>query len=160
MGIAHLALAWLLQTDRATANPQRMPVADRQFDTAAKPPHQPGRATAMISLWMQGGPSHLDLFDPKPELTRCDGMKYTGDIKYDNAAQASATLLASPWKFRPRGTCGTELSELLPQLGEVVDDICLIRSMHTGVNNHFSTSTRPPNFRAIRRPATSISSIA
>ena len=90
----------------------------------------------MISLWMQGGPSHLDLFDPKPDLQKLDGKTYEGDIKYDNAAQASAKILGSPWKFKKHGQCGMELSEILPGLAEVVDDITLIRSTHTGVNNH------------------------
>ena len=90
----------------------------------------------MISMFMQGGPSHIDLFEPKPELTRRHLQSFTGDIKYDNAAEASAKLFASPWKFTPHGQCGMELSELLPNLGQVADDICLIRSMHTGVNNH------------------------
>jgi len=85
---------------------------------------------------MQGGPSHIDLFDPKPELTKRHLQNFTGDIKYDNAAESSAKLLGSPWKFSPRGACGMELSELLPCLGDVADDITLVRSMHTGVNNH------------------------
>src|SRR5262249_35107117 len=59
-----------------------------------------------------------------------------GDIKYDNAGEASARLFASPWKFNKRGQCGMELSELLPALGTIADDITLIRSMQTGVNNH------------------------
>ncbi len=90
----------------------------------------------MISLFMQGGPSHLDLFDPKPELTRKSGTNFQGDIKYDNAGEASAKLFGSPWKFEKHGECGMELSELLPGLAEIVDDITLIRSMQTGVNNH------------------------
>jgi hypothetical protein len=90
----------------------------------------------MITLFMQGGPSHLDLFDPKPELDRHDGQKFTGEVKYDNAGEASARLFASPWEFREHGACGMGLSELLPGLGEIADDVCLIRSMHTGVNNH------------------------
>ena len=90
----------------------------------------------MISMFMQGGPSHIDLFDPKPELTKRHLQNFTGDIKYDNAAGASTKLFASPWKFPKHGQCGMELSELLPYLGDVADDICLIRSMHTGVNNH------------------------
>jgi hypothetical protein len=85
---------------------------------------------------MQGGPSHMDLFDPKPLLNKLDGKTYDGEIKYDNAAQASSTILGSPWKFQKHGECGMELSELLPGLAEIVDDIPLIRSMHTGVNNH------------------------
>jgi hypothetical protein len=90
----------------------------------------------MIALFMQGGPSHLDLFDPKPELARHDGKNFTGDIKYDNAGEASARLIASPWKYRKHGESGIELSELLPGLGTIADEITLIRSMHTGVNNH------------------------
>ena len=90
----------------------------------------------MISLFMQGGPSHIDLFDPKPELSRRDGISYTGDIKYDNAGQASPRLFGSPWKFARQGDCGMELSELLPGLAGVADDICLVRSMQTAVNNH------------------------
>jgi len=53
----------------------------------------------MISLFMQGGPSHVDLFDPKPKLTELDGKPFPGQIKYDNAAQASSRVLGSPWKF-------------------------------------------------------------
>ena len=90
----------------------------------------------MISMFMQGGPSHLDLFDPKPELAKRHLQDFTGDIKYDDTAGASTKLFASPWKFHKHGRCGMELSELLPCLGGVADDICLIRSMHTGVNNH------------------------
>ena len=87
-------------------------------------------------MFMQGGPSHLDLFDPKPELDKRHLQSFVGDIKYDDAAGASTKLFASPWRFRKHGQSGMELSELLPYLGTVVDDICLIRSMHTGVNNH------------------------
>jgi uncharacterized protein (DUF1501 family) len=90
----------------------------------------------MISMFMQGGPSHHDLFDPKPELQKRHMENFPGEIKYDNAAEASAKLFASPWKFSKHGQCGMELSELLPHLGGVADDICLIRSMRTGVNNH------------------------
>ena len=137
LGIGSLALAWLLQKDPLRAAPPGQPLLERpKFDLKPKPPLRPAKAKAMISLFMQGGPSHIDLFDPKPELSKRDGMKFDGDIKYDNAAEASAKLLGSPWKFSPRGNCGMELSELLPALGEVADDITLVRSMHTGVNNH------------------------
>ncbi|MCH8922910.1 MAG: DUF1501 domain-containing protein [Planctomycetes bacterium] len=97
---------------------------------------KPATAKAMISLFMQGGPSHLDLFDPKPQMARWHGKSFPGSIKYDNAAQASAKVLHSPWKFAAHGQCGTELSELLPHLAGVVDELAVIRSMHTGVNNH------------------------
>ena len=136
MGLSSLALSWLLKQDHAAAAPIKPSLQREQFNFLPKQtPHQP-RATAMISMFMQGGPSQLDLFDPKPELTRFDGKPYPHDVKYDNAAQASSTCLGSPWKFEKHGQCGMELSELLPNLAKVVDDITLIRSMHTGVNNH------------------------
>jgi hypothetical protein len=136
MGIGSVALAWLMNEEALLAAPSRPELEPRKFDLTPKVPHAKPQARAMISLFMQGGPSHLDLFDPKTALAKYDGKKFPGEIKYDNAAQASAKVLASPWKFKKHGKCGTELSELLPHLGEVVDDIALIRSMHTGVNNH------------------------
>ncbi|WP_237607666.1 DUF1501 domain-containing protein [Roseimaritima sediminicola] len=136
MSLGSVALASLLQQDRAAANSERLKPEPRTYSLDPQPPQHPPRARAMISLWMQGGPSHIDLFDPKPKLNEYDGKTFPGEIKYDNAAQASSKVLASPWKFAPRGECGTELSELVPHLANVVDDICLIRSMQTGVNNH------------------------
>ena len=90
----------------------------------------------MISLFMMGGPSHMDLLDPKPLLAKYDGEKFPGDIKYDNAAEASSKVFASPFRFQKYGQCGTEVSELLPHLSSMVDDIAVVRSMKTGVNNH------------------------
>ena len=60
----------------------------------------------------------------------------SGDIHFSFVNQASKKLLGTPWKFQPHGQCGTELSELLPHTSEIVDDMCLIRSMHTGANGH------------------------
>lgn len=135
LSLAGLAAAWM-EERQAQGSPPKPQLEPINFDTRPKPPPHAPRATAMISLWMQGGPSQMDMFDPKPELNRLDGQLFPGDIKYDNAAQASSKILGSPWKFRKHGQCGMELSELVPHLGEVADDICLIRSMHTGVNNH------------------------
>ena len=136
LGISSVALSWLLQRDTALAKPAKPDFEPKSFDTTPKAPPQHGQAQAMISLWMQGGPSHHDMFDPKPEMAKYDGQPFPGEIKYDNAAQASSKVFHSPWKFAPRGECGMELSELLPYLSGIADDICLIRSMHTGVNNH------------------------
>lgn len=135
MGLGSQAMAWLLNRE-ASGEPAKPPLEPRSFDLLPKAPHRPARARAMISLFMQGGPSHIDLFDPKPELQRLDGKPFPGNIKYDNAAQASSKCLGSPWKFSKHGECGMDLSELLPHLGKVADDITLVRSMHTGVNNH------------------------
>ncbi len=136
MSAGSVALAWLLQRDGASANPAKPELEPRTYDTLPKPAHHEPRANAMISLWMQGGPSQVDLFDPKPGMAEYDGQPFPGEIKYDNAAQASSKVFHSPWKFAPRGQCGMELSELLPYTSNIADDICLVRSMHTGVNNH------------------------
>jgi hypothetical protein len=138
-GVGSIALAWLLDQDGLRAAPARPELEPKVYDLTPKPPHYPPRARAMISLWMQGGPSHIDLFDPKPEMAKWDGKKYPGEVNYDMANQASDKVLAPLWKFHKHGQCGMELSELLPHLGEVVDDITLIRSMYTDVNNHGSS---------------------
>lgn len=135
-GLGAIALNWLLRNDRVRAEPPRPANGRTSFDLRPRLPARPPRATAMISLFMQGGPSHLDLFDPKPELTKRHLQEFSGEIKYDDTAGASRKLFASPWKFHRYGQCGMELSELVPHLGAVADEICLIRSMHTGVNNH------------------------
>lgn len=135
-GIGSLALAWMLQRDQVLSAPPKPNLDSTLFDLKPKPTIGPPKATAMISMFMQGGPSHIDLLDPKPELSKRHLQTFTGDIKFDNAAEASSKLYGSPWKFSHHGESGIELSELLPGLSKVADDICLIRSMHTGVNNH------------------------
>ena len=135
-GLGGLALASLLGADAAQASPPKPLLERPTFDLKPRAPARAPQATAMISMFMQGGPSQVDLFDPKPELTKRHMQNFTGDIKYDNVAEASTKLFGSPWKFSRHGECGMELSELLPNLGRVADDICLIRSMHTDVNNH------------------------
>lgn len=135
-GVGAVALASLLDEERCLAEPGKPDLERPRYDLTPKQPHLAAKATAMISLFMQGGPSHVDLCDPKPKLNEYNGKKFPGEVKYDNAAQASPIVLGCPWKFEKRGQCGTELSELLPETAKIVDDICLIRSMHTGVNNH------------------------
>jgi len=134
MGISSLALAWLMKQEGLLGMVEQL--EPKHYSLVPKAPAAPARAKAMISMFMQGGPSHIDLFDPKPELTKNDGKNYTGDIKHDDAAGASMELMGSPWKFHKHGQCGMELSELVPHLGTIADDITLIRSMRTGVNNH------------------------
>ena len=136
MGIGSVALAWLLNQERLLAKPKGIESASMRFDLKPKQPQFEPQAKAMISLFQHGGPSHMDLTDPKPELQKYGGTDYKGDIQYSFSEQASKKLLASPFKFRKHGECGTEVSELVPHLGEIVDDICLIRSMHTGANGH------------------------
>ncbi len=138
-GLGSLALATMLRDDGllgAPVKPHAIGEGAPRYDLLPKEPHFEPKARAMISLFMMGGPSQMDLFDPKPMLTKYDGQKFPGEIKYDNLAQASAKVFGSPFKFSQRGQCGMELSELLPCLGEVADEITLIRSMHSGVSNH------------------------
>ena len=132
---APLTLGWLM-SQAAQAKPVKADLRIRSFNLTPKLPQRPPQATAMISMFMQGGPSQVDLMDPKPLLNKLHLQKFPGEIKYDNAAQASSRILGSFWKFSRHGQSGTELSELLPGLSEVVYDILVIRSMHTGVNNH------------------------
>jgi hypothetical protein len=138
-GLGSLGAAWLLARDGLLAGesaPIKPVLEPKSFDLLPKTPPRPAKATAMISMFMIGGPSQIDLFDPKPELTKRDGEDFVGDIQFDNAAQASRRIMGPQWKFRPRGQCGMEISDLLPHLAEIADDITLIRSMHSAVNNH------------------------
>ena len=136
LGIGSVALSWLMRQEQARAIPKNITKQPLTFDLTPKTPHHPPRAKAMISLFQHGGPSHMDLTDPKPELSKRDGKEYSGEVGYSFVNEASKKLMGSRWKFSRHGQCGTELSELLPETARIVDDICLIRSMHTGANGH------------------------
>jgi len=136
LGVGSVALAWLLDQDRLLADPSKPPLERQRFDLTPKPPHAPAPAKAMISLFMQGGPSHVDLLDPKPALAAYEGKSIPGSFKFDSVNQASTKPLPSLRTFCPHGQSGIEVSELLSHLAKVVDDVAVIRSMHTGVNNH------------------------
>ena len=136
LGIGSVAAAWMLQQDGVTAKPPGVATEKRVFDLTPKKPTLKPVAKAMISLFQHGGPSHMDLTDPKPELSRLNGTEYSEDVAYSFINAASKKLLGTKWSFRQHGQCGTELSELLPHTAEIVDDMCLIRSMHTGANGH------------------------
>jgi hypothetical protein len=133
-GIGTIALATLLKEQNALATSERL--LAHQYDTKPKAPHGFGRAKAMISMFMQGGPSHIDLFEPKPELMKLDGKPFPGEVKYDDAAGASREVMGPLWKWKKHGQSGIEMSELVPHMGGIADEMTLIRSMHTGVNNH------------------------
>ncbi|MDA7920896.1 DUF1501 domain-containing protein [Verrucomicrobiales bacterium] len=136
-GLGAIAVASLLKEQGLLANPQVAGSGPQHFDLLPKPPtHGFGKAKAMISMFMQGGPSHIDMFDPKPELNRLDGQDFPGEVKYDDAAGASSEVMGSPWAFSKHGESGMDFSELVPNMAGIADDITMIRSMHTGVNNH------------------------
>jgi hypothetical protein len=124
-GFGCLALAAILADEaKARESGSRNPLAPRE-------PHFPARAKRVIFLFMPGGPSQVDTFDPKPTLTRDNGKPspklYLGQKR---------NLLASPWKFSPRGKSGLEVSELFPNIGACVDKLCVIRSMTADDVNH------------------------
>ncbi len=102
---------------------------------AVRAPHQGPRAKRIIFLYMPGGPSHVDLFDPKPRLAIDNGKPLPFD-KPKLERTRTGNLLASPWKFARHGQSGTEVSELLPQVASHVDDICVIRSLVADNINH------------------------
>jgi len=98
---------------------------------AANAPHFPARAKRVVFLFMHGGVSHVDSFDPKPKLEELNGKPLPIDKpKFEFAP--TGNLLASPWKFQKHGQSGIEVSELFPRIGACIDDICVIRSMNGG----------------------------
>src|SRR5207248_10790516 len=103
------------------------------------PPHFAPKAKRVIYLFMVGAPSQLDLYDNKPTLVKYDGQpipqEYVKDQRYA-FIEKNAALMSSRYKFKKHGKSGQELSEMLPHLGEVADDIAIIRSMHTDQFNH------------------------
>ncbi|MCA9214859.1 MAG: DUF1501 domain-containing protein [Planctomycetales bacterium] len=141
LNVGSIAAAWFANRavtadDSQNNAPVKPELEPRTFDLQPKQSPQPATARAMISMFMLGGPSQIDLFDPKPELIKRNGQNFSGDLKFDNPAQASREIMGPAWKFHRFGKCGMELSELLPNLGGIADDITLIRSMHSGANNH------------------------
>ncbi|HET6425450.1 MAG TPA: DUF1501 domain-containing protein, partial [Planctomycetaceae bacterium] len=101
---------------------------------APKAPHFAPRAKRVIFLFMNGGPSHLDTFDPKPALTEYAGQQPEELTK--NYQRSVGKLFPSPYKFQQHGQAGIPVSELYPHVAKVIDDICVIRSMHTDIPNH------------------------
>ncbi|HTU26102.1 MAG TPA: DUF1501 domain-containing protein [Pirellulales bacterium] len=136
LGLGGVALACLLGEGGLLAREPAKPIEEHITDLRPRQPHFAPRAKAMISLFMQGGPSQVDLMDPKPELTRLHDTNYEREVEFSGVSRASRKLFASPWKFAKHGQCGTEVSELLPYTAGIVDDLCVIRSMKAQINNH------------------------
>src|SRR5436309_812919 len=125
VGLANvLADAGLLAaTSSATVNP-----------LAPKPPHFPARAKRLIFLFMNGGPSHVDTFDPKPALKRYNGRPLPASFTGGRGTQRPC--MGSPFRFHKHGQSGTPVSELFPHVAGCIDDICVLRSMYTDNPNH------------------------
>ena len=129
-GFGMLALANLFQGEASAAGK-----AKAQGPLAERPPQYPARAKRVIFLFMHGGPSQVDTFDPKPLLTRDSGKPFPGEKPRVQFAQ-TGNLLKSPWEFKKYGQSGTEVSDLFPHVGRHVDDMCVIRSIHANNSAH------------------------
>lgn len=128
LGFGHLALSALLQQQSRAAG--AVDVSSEPRDPlAAKVAHFPARAKRAIFLFMKGGPSHVDTFDPKPQLTRDHGNPPPFELPRVTFAQ-QGNLLKSPWKFHRYGESGLPVSELFPHVAQHVDDLCILRSVH------------------------------
>ena len=133
LGFGSLALAGLMQDAGLLASESSSPSPTSGL-APREGPIQP-KARAVIQLFQNGGPSQIDLFDPKPELTKRAGQPYPGEVETLMSANRNV-LMPGVYRFKKRGQCGMEFSDIIPHLSTVVDDICLIRSMHTEHNNH------------------------
>src|SRR5215470_1113952 len=143
-GVSGLALAYLLERDHllaqeaaASQSCAAQPIGFNPY--APKAPHFKPRATAVISLFMSGGVSHVDTFDPKPALTKYAGQPLDGLVAGDVVVRQGhpGPLMPSPFTFKKYGQSGIEVSELFPILAEQhIDDVALIRSMYGKSNDH------------------------
>jgi hypothetical protein len=127
-----LALSYLLASEGRAAP---APPARRDDPLAPRPPHHRPRAKAVICLFQHGGPSQMDLFDPKAELNRFHGKPHPGELEVHFHTQ-KGNLLGSPYQFHRAGACGMELAEILPWTRGIADDITLVRSMTTESVDH------------------------
>lgn len=130
-GFGSLALASLLCQDGGAADRSSNPLASLA-------PHYPAKIRSVIFLFMYGGPSHVDLFDPKPTLAKYDGQAIPV-FNQDDVFMSGKTkniAMKSPYKFAKYGQSGIEISETYPELAKHADKLCIIRSMHCESNNH------------------------
>ena len=134
-GLSGLALTWLLGQDKLLAadacssDGLRGPLAPRQ-------PHFPARAKNVISLFMSGGVSHVDTFDPKPMLQKYAGQPMTGKGDVVVRQGYPGPLMPSPFTFRKYGQCGMDVSEIFPRIASHADDLALMRSVYSMSNDH------------------------
>ena len=136
-GLGALAFASMLKSDGLLAAPVTVSSGD---PLAPKPPHSPAKAKACIFIFMEGAPSQMDLFDPKPKLNELHGQKLPDslvkEVRFAFIQKESAVIMGSPRKFSRHGQCGMPFSDLLPHIGSCADRIALIQSMHTDQFNH------------------------
>ncbi len=130
-GFAVLPLLDLLSREQARAATAKGPLA-------AKTPHFAAKAKRVVFLFMNGAPSHVDTFDPKPVLTKFDGTPYKGPLTVGSNNRPIGYLMKSPFEFQKYGQSGLEISSLFPHTARFADDLCVIRSMYTDTAAHAS----------------------
>ena len=133
-GLCGSALAQLLHQDGLSVNRIIAAEGTGTVENSLQPrvPHIEPRAESVIHLFMNGGPSQMDLFDPKPVLDKLHGQSYFDKIAGEvESPQSAGALMRSPFKFSQHGQCGMWVSDAMPHLAQQADDIALIRSMHT-----------------------------
>jgi uncharacterized protein (DUF1501 family) len=137
VGLGRIALAGLFAGSLSRSG--RAAVTNASQALLPKEAHYTGRAKAVIHLFMAGAPSHLDLFDHKPKLAQFEGQpippSIIGGQRYA-FIRSDAAVLGPRFRFVRRGQTGTEIADILPHFGKIVDEVCLIRSMHTDQFNH------------------------
>jgi hypothetical protein len=134
-GFGGVALAALLATEDRRSSGQETLVDFAPHPLAPRPSHYPPRASSVIFLFMDGGPSQMDTFDPKPRLEREHGQPIKMKVQptqFDNVGM----VLKSPWRFRQHGQSGIPVSDLFPHLATCVDDLALVRSMVSNFSEH------------------------
>ncbi|HZO55832.1 MAG TPA: DUF1501 domain-containing protein [Bryobacteraceae bacterium] len=109
-----------------------------KVEAAAKAPHFPAKAKRAVFLFMNGAPSQVDTFDPKPELTRLNGQPYQGKLTVGSNGRPIGYLMQSPFEFKNHGQSGLPISSLFPHTAKFADDLCVIRSMYTDTAAHAS----------------------
>src|SRR5712691_1364052 len=133
MGFASLGLASLMAAEGLLTGEAQAATASIN-PLAPRSPHFPAKAKRVIHLFMNGGPSHVDTFDPKPALEKYAGKALPSpNLRTERRTGAA---FPSPYKFQKYGKSGIEVSEIFPHVGSCIDDICVIRSMHANVPNH------------------------
>ena len=131
-GLGSIAASWLMQRQAAAA-PAAAHIGSHTL--AAKAPHFPAKAKSVIFIYMGGGPSTIDMFDPKPTLAKYDGQNAPFEIK-GRALNGSQRVMASPFEFKQHGESGRWVSSLLPHFSKVVDNVAFVRSMWTDRIDH------------------------
>ncbi|MEO2035429.1 MAG: DUF1501 domain-containing protein [Planctomycetaceae bacterium] len=126
LGFGAMALSAMTEDGRAESLEDRV-TRSRQF---------PAKAKSVVFMMQNGGPGQMDLFDPKPDLTKHSGKVHVEKVEMFQPGSEGNRLLGTPLKFRRYGDCGMEMAEILPHIGSVADDVCLIRSAWNYHNNH------------------------